>query len=74
MVKHNTLLLNSAASELGASLGYCLANINNYKNTNEFVKDFGFMAAVNGTLTYIVESVPVIGTLLLLGGLGYTSI
>lgn len=60
--------------EVGASLGYCLANINKYNNTSEFLADFGYIAAVNGSITYLISSIPIFGTLLLVGGMGYTTL
>lgn len=38
------------------------------------MKDFGYNATINGSITYLVEKVPVFGTILLVGGLGYTSL
>jgi hypothetical protein len=68
------LYLNTAASNLGSSLGYCLANINNYKSPGEFMRDFGFNATMNGTISVLADRIPIIGTLFLLGGLGWTSL
>jgi hypothetical protein len=31
------------------------------------------MTALNGSLTYLLETIPIFGTLLAIGGLGYSS-
>ena len=38
------------------------------------MKDFGKIATVNGSITAIVTMIPIFGTLLILGGLGYATI
>lgn len=54
MHPQKNMYLHSAVTELGASLGYCLANINKYQNTSEFLADFGYIAAINGSITYLI--------------------
>lgn len=60
-----------AAGDVGSSLGYCLANINRYSSKRAFLKDFGSTAAVNGSITYLVMYMPLLGQLLAVGGFGY---
>jgi hypothetical protein len=48
-----------------------LANINKYKSKKEFVKDFGQTAAINGSLSYLIFNMPVMGKLIAVGGFGY---
>ena len=67
-------MLQGGIANAGASLGFCLANINNYKNSKDFITDFGKIATINGSITAIVAIIPVFGTLLLIGGLGYTTL
>ncbi|CAD8053938.1 unnamed protein product [Paramecium sonneborni] len=62
---------SSAAGDIGASLGNCLANINKYHSRKEFLVDFGQTAVVSGSLTYIATQMPVIGQLFALGAFGY---
>ena len=38
------------------------------------MKDFGYNATMNGTISLLVDRIPAIGTLLLLGGLGWRSL
>ncbi|KRX04485.1 Ribonuclease H-like domain [Pseudocohnilembus persalinus] len=64
----------NAATNMGQSFGYCLANINKYPNTQEFLKDFGKTAAINGGIIAAFAVVPVLNTLLIAGGLGYATI
>ncbi|EGR27536.1 hypothetical protein IMG5_194440 [Ichthyophthirius multifiliis] len=45
-----------------------------YNSTTDFLQDFGKLATINGSITYIVQQVPIIGTLLLVGGLGYSTL
>ncbi|KAL4449739.1 hypothetical protein ABPG74_008112 [Tetrahymena malaccensis] len=71
--KSSPLYINSAAGDLGSSLGYCLANINKYQSTTDFLKDFGKIATINGSITYIVQKLPIVGTLLMIGGLGFST-
>lgn len=53
--------MSGAACDVGATLGYCLANINRYQSKKEFFKDFGTMAAMNGSITYLALTVPILG-------------
>ncbi|KRX05275.1 hypothetical protein PPERSA_00576 [Pseudocohnilembus persalinus] len=61
-------------SDVGSSLGYCLANIKNYNNPQEFLLEFGYISAMNGSVTYLVQKIPIFGPILLLGGMGWTSL
>lgn len=45
----------NSACDLGTTLGYCLANINKYENTGQFLIDFGSKAAINGSLGYVID-------------------
>jgi hypothetical protein len=65
------IYMSGAAGDIGTSLGYCLANINRYTSKKEFFKDFGTMAAMNGSITYLAMNMPVIGKLVAIGGFGY---
>lgn len=38
------------------------------------MKDFSYIAAINGTITYVVQRVPIFGTLIIIGGLGYKTL
>lgn len=59
------------AGGIGSSVGYCLSNIHRYSSPVKFLKDFGTMAAMDGTLSYLMLRIPIFGNLLILGGLGY---
>ena len=61
----------STSGDIGSSLGYCLANINRYSCKKEFLKDFGSNAAINGSITYLILNMPIIGKLVAIGGFGY---
>ena len=63
-----------AAGGMGSTLGYCLSNISNYKNPQSFLKDFGVMAALDGTLSYLIIRLPIIGNLLIVGGMGIKAV
>lgn len=45
-----------------------------YKSTGAFLKDFGYVATINGSMTYLIKKVPILGTLLLIGGLGFSTL
>jgi hypothetical protein len=68
------LTMEVGMANIGSSFGYCLANINNYSSKTEFLKDFGYSAAKQGSLLYIVQQVPVLSVLVLVGGLGWTTL
>jgi hypothetical protein len=57
--------------DVSSSLGACLANINRYDSKKEFMKDFGTSAAINGSLSCIALSVPILGDFIAIGGMGY---
>lgn len=59
------------AGGIGCSIGYCLSNIHKYNSPTKFLKDFGTMGALDGTLSYLMMKIPIFGNLLILGGLGY---
>jgi hypothetical protein len=59
------------AGGIGCSIGFCLSNIMKYDSPTKFLKDFGTMTAMDGTLSYLMMRIPLFGNLLILGGLGY---
>jgi hypothetical protein len=62
--------MTCAAGDIGGSLGYCLANIDRYESRSHFLTHFGIIATINGTMTYLFLTMPLIGQLIALGGLG----
>ncbi len=74
LTRQQLAVFNTAAGQLGSSLGSCLANINKYESAGQFVQDFGSKAVVGGSMSYIIGAVPLFGSLLMAGGLGYTSL
>jgi hypothetical protein len=74
ILQQSPIMITSTMTNIGASLGYCLANINSYQSTTDFLKDFSYIAAINGTITYVVQRVPLFGTLIIIGGLGYKTL
>jgi hypothetical protein len=69
-MNNNIFLSQVYIGSFGSSLGYCLANINNYSSSKEFLADFGKQATVNGSVMYVATTVPLLGSLIMLGGLG----
>lgn len=64
-------VMTTAAGDIGSSLGYCLANINKYSSRKEFLKDFGSTAAINGSMTFLIMQMPLVGKIVAVGGFGY---
>jgi hypothetical protein len=54
-------MMLSSSGDVGASLGVCLANMDRYSSNEEFMKDFGSTAAINGSISYLVADLPLVG-------------
>ena len=57
---------------IGGTVGECLANINNYSDANHFLKDISKKTIVNGSINYMVVSIPIVKFFFLAGGLSHT--
>lgn len=64
--------IESSIETVGGSLGSCLANIRNYDSIGGFVVDFSSKTLVSGSLSYLVERIPMIGYFLVAGGFTYS--
>lgn len=53
-------------------MGKCLVDIDKYKNANDFFIDLSKAAMVGGTITVLLEEVPILNYFIIAGGLSYT--
>jgi hypothetical protein len=56
-----SMMFSSASGDVGSSLGECLANMDRYQSNIEFLKDFGATAAINGSISFLLADLPLIG-------------
>lgn len=61
--------ITNSLTNIGSSLGYLLANMPD--RPTKFLKEFFLAATISGSMTVILASIPMLGKLILLGGLGY---
>ncbi len=62
----------SQSASIGGSLGKCLVDIDKYRNANDFFIDLSKAAMVGGTITVLLEEVPILNYFIIAGGLSYT--
>lgn len=61
--------ITNALTNIGSSLGYLLANMPD--RPTKFLKEFFLACTISGSMTVILASIPILGKLILIGGLGY---
>jgi hypothetical protein len=68
----NKAAVESSLETVGGSLGGCLADIRKYDSMGSFVVDFSSKTLVSGSLSYLVERLPIMGYFLVAGGFTYS--
>lgn len=62
-----------AKVSIGGSLGVFLVNINKFKSAGEFLKAFSQGVVVGGTISVLLQEVPILNYIIIAGGLTYTA-
>jgi hypothetical protein len=60
------------SATLGGSLGKCLVDIDSYNDINDFFQDLSKTAMIGGSITILLEEVPIFNYFIIAGGLSYT--
>ena len=59
-------------STVGGSLGRCLADIDKYESVSDFATDVSKRAAVGGTMSYMLATLPILSYIFIAGGFSYS--
>lgn len=57
---------------LGGTMGRCLAEIDKYKNVGHFMADLSRRTVLAGSMSYMINAVPILGYLFISGGFTYS--
>ena len=57
---------------MGNTLGQCLAHMDDYESPNAFLKDLSKKTVMTGSISYIVEQIPIMNYFFVAGGLTFT--
>lgn len=60
------------SASFGGSLGKCLVDIDQYESANDFFADLSRTAMVGGSITILLEEIPILHYFIIAGGLSYT--
>lgn len=62
-------MVTNSLTNIGSSIGYLLANMPD--KPTKFLKEFLLSCTICGSMTVILTSIPILGRLIILGGMGY---
>lgn len=72
MIQNDLMCYAPSSATMGGSLGKCLVDIDKYEDVNDFFADLSKTAMIGGSITILLEEIPVLNYFIIAGGLSYT--
>ncbi len=72
VIKSEMMSMAPTSANISGGLGKCLVDIDQYEDVNEFFADLSKKAMIGGSITILLEEIPILNYFIIAGGLSYT--